>query len=47
MKKAEVTLIGWIIAISVIAYPFVWLHEKIGWLGIGIIGAILFGLAII
>jgi len=47
MKKAESTLIGWLIVIGIIVYPFVWLHEKIGWIGIGIIGAIVIGIGIL
>lgn len=40
MKKAEATLIGWLVVIGIIVYPFVWLYEKIGWAGLGLIGAI-------
>lgn len=47
MKKAESTLIGWLIVIGIIVYPFVWLHEKIGWIGIAIIGAIVIGIGIL
>jgi len=43
MKKAEATLIGWLVIIVLIVYPFVWLHEKIGWVGIGTIGVFVIG----
>ena len=43
MKKAEATLIGWLVMIGIIVYPFVWLHEKIGWVGIGTIGVFVIG----
>ncbi|MBU4185682.1 MAG: hypothetical protein KKI12_08390 [Proteobacteria bacterium] len=46
MKKSEATLIGWLVVIGIIVYPFVWLHEKIGWIGIGLIGVIVVGFAI-
>ena len=37
---------GWIIVMGTIVCSFVWLHEKIEWLGIGIIGAIIIGFSI-
>ena len=43
MKKAGATLIGWLVIIVLIVYPFVWLHEKIGWVGIGTIGVFVIG----
>ncbi len=43
MKKAEATLIGWLVIIVLIVYPFVWFHEKIGWVGIGTIGVFVIG----
>lgn len=46
MKKAEATLIGWLIVIGVIVSPFVWLHEKIGGVGIGIIAVMAVGIGI-
>jgi hypothetical protein len=46
MKKAEATLIGWLVVIGVIVYPFVWLHKKIGGLGISIMAVIIIGLGI-
>ncbi len=46
MKKAEATLIGWLIVIGVIVYPFVWLYEKIGGLGFSLIVVIVIGLGI-
>lgn len=47
MKKAEATLIGWFVVIGIIVYPFVWLHEKIGWVGIGTIAVFVIGGAIL
>lgn len=46
MKKAEATLIGWLVVIGVIVYPFVWLYEKIGGLGFSLIVLIVIGLGI-
>jgi hypothetical protein len=46
MKKAEATLIGWLVVIGIIVYPFMWLHERIGWLGICFIGVIVIGIGI-
>jgi len=46
MKKAEATSIGWLVVIGIIVYAFVWLHEKIGWVGIFIMGAVVIGVGI-
>jgi len=43
MKKAETTLIGLLVIIGIIVYAFVWLHEEIGWVGIGTIGVFVIG----
>jgi len=34
MKKSEAQAIGPLILIGIAIYPFVWIHEKIGWSGI-------------
>jgi hypothetical protein len=47
MKKAEATLIGWLVAMGIVVYPFVWLIEKIGLIGIGFIGVIVIGFGIL
>ncbi|EIM63788.1 hypothetical protein [Desulfobacter postgatei] len=46
MKKAEATLISWLIIIGIIVSSFTWLSERVGGIGIGIIVAMIIGLAI-
>lgn len=46
MKKAETEVLGWLIIIALIIYPFVWLHGQIGGLGIGVLVALLIGAGI-
>jgi len=41
MTKSQSQALGPLIVIGIVAYPFVWLHEKLGWIGISILGAIL------
>ena len=40
MKKSEAQALGPIILIGIIIYPFVWLHEKVGWGGTIVLGGI-------
>lgn len=46
MKKTDETLIGLLVVIAVIVYPFVWLYEKIGGVGFSLIVVIVIGLGI-
>ena len=46
MKKAEAKAIGSLVVIGIIIYFFVGIHEQIGWVGIGTIGAIVAGVFI-
>lgn len=43
MKKSETQVLGPLIVIGIMIYPFVWLHEKTGWGGIIILGGIVLG----
>ena len=40
MKKSEAQILGAVVLIGIIVYPFVWLHEKVGWGGIIVLGVI-------
>ena len=42
-RRTAGALIGWLVMIGIIVYPFVWLHEKPGWVGIGTIGVFVIG----
>lgn len=45
MKKSEAQAIGSLILIGIVIYPFVWLHEKVGWGGmIGLGSLVLSGI---
>jgi len=41
MKKSEAEGIGILIVLGIIVYPFIWLHEKIGWIGIGAVAVLI------
>jgi hypothetical protein len=43
MKKSEAQALGPLIVIGVVVYLFIWLHEKVGWAGITILGGIVLG----
>ena len=43
MKKSEAEGIGILIVLGIIVYPFIWLHEKIGWIGIGALALLIVG----
>lgn len=43
MNKKEVEGIGALIVVGVFVYPFVWLYEQIGGIGVGVCAAVLLG----
>jgi len=43
MKKSEADALGYLIVIGIVVYPFVWLYEKIGWIGIIALGFAVLG----
>lgn len=43
MKKSEAQALGPLLLIGIVAYPFIWLHEKFGWGGITVLGGLFLG----